>query len=236
MTTGCIYRIYNTVNGKSYIGQTIQNPIRRINAHFNKLDSPLLANAIRKHGQHAFQQEILEAHIPAHCLNQREIYWITSFNTVAPNGYNLTYGGGGAGSPSEETRRKLSEATKGANNPNYGKTPSREYRHKMSEAIKGKTHSLESRKKMSEARKGSKHSPETCRKISASKTGKPRSPETRLKIAKSKKGVAVSESTRRKISQANKGCNNGNYGKPRSAETRRKISESLKVRNKSNVS
>ena len=39
---------------------------------------------------------------------------------------------------SEETRKKLSEANKGKNNPNYGKKFSEEHRKKISEALKGK--------------------------------------------------------------------------------------------------
>ena len=54
---------------------------------------------------------------------------------------------------SEETKKKLSEANKGENNPNYGKHFSEETRKKMSEAQKGKHLSEETRKKISEAKK-----------------------------------------------------------------------------------
>jgi group I intron endonuclease len=67
--------------------------------------------------------------------------------------------------PSKETRKKLSEATRGKNNPNYGKYHSDETKRKMSEArigkYKGKDHpnygkkmSEDQKKKISEARKG----------------------------------------------------------------------------------
>ena len=59
--------------------------------------------------------------------------------------------------PSEETRRKLSEANKGENNPMYGKTQSEEHRRKLSEANKGKTPSEETKRKISEARKKTPH-------------------------------------------------------------------------------
>lgn len=42
--------------------------------------------------------------------------------------------------PSEESRKKMSEAQKGENNPLFGKHPSEETRKKMSEAQKGKNH------------------------------------------------------------------------------------------------
>ena len=56
--------------------------------------------------------------------------------------------------PSEETRRKKSEAQKGEKNHNYGKTASEESRKKMSEAHKNP--SEETRRKLSEASKGRK--------------------------------------------------------------------------------
>jgi hypothetical protein len=54
---------------------------------------------------------------------------------------------------SEETIKKLSEANKGINNPNYGRKHSEETIKKQSEANKGRKHSEESKKKMSENHK-----------------------------------------------------------------------------------
>ena len=72
---------------------------------------------------------------------------------------------------SEETRKKMSEANKGENNPRFGK-PS---------AFKGKHHSAETRKKMSESRKGKNHpffgkhhSEKTRRKLSKALIGNKR--------------------------------------------------------------
>ena len=78
---------------------------------------------------------------------------------------------------SEETRKKMSEATKGENNPMYGKTRSEETRRKMSESQKGRTFSEETRQKLSEAHKG-KTSP--------------------------RKGVTLSDETRKNMSDAAK--------------------------------
>ena len=70
---------------------------------------------------------------------------------------------------SEETRKKISEANKGENNPRFGK-PS---------TFKGKHHSAETRNKMSESRKGKNHpffgkhhSEKTRRKMSKTHIGK----------------------------------------------------------------
>lgn len=51
------------------------------------------------------------------------------------------------------TRRKISEANKGANNPHYGKHLSAEHRLKIGESLKGVHRSVETRRKLSEAGK-----------------------------------------------------------------------------------
>ena len=75
---------------------------------------------------------------------------------------------------SEETKRKLSEANKGENNPKYwkGKHLSEETKRKLSEANKGKIVSEETRKKLSEAGKGRTHTEESKDKIRESKKDK----------------------------------------------------------------
>ena len=72
---------------------------------------------------------------------------------------------------------KHSEAMKGENNPNYGKSLSEETKQKISNSAKGRRHSKETCNKMSESRKGKKHSEETKRKISQSHKGKKQSSE-----------------------------------------------------------
>jgi hypothetical protein len=58
---------------------------------------------------------------------------------------------------SKETKRKMSEARKGENNHNFGKTHSNETRRKIGEGNKGKTISNETKRKMSESHKGRKN-------------------------------------------------------------------------------
>lgn len=74
---------------------------------------------------------------------------------------------------SAETRKKISEAKNGENNPMFGKHLSEETRQMLSEArkgkpscMKGKHHSEESRKKIGAARKGKSISAETRKKMS----------------------------------------------------------------------
>ena len=242
---GYVYKITNTVNNKSYIGISIHEPEkRRIRDHLSGYGNRIIANAVKKYGKDAFTYEILEANVFPELLPDLEVAYIEKFNTVAPHGYNLNSGGDHK-IPSEETRRKLSDA-------NRGKTLSVEHRRKLSEAQKGKTHSEATLRKMSEAQKGKTHSAETRRKMSEARKGeknpnfgktlsvehrrklsevrkgkkrKPHSTETRRKISKANKGKPRSAETRRKISEANKGEKNPNFGKTPSTETRRKLSE-----------
>lgn len=82
--------------------------------------------------------------------------------------------------------------------------------------------SRETRHKMSVAQKGRKKSPEAIRKTALANTGKKRSKECRLNMSKSAKTrPPISEETRRKLSIANK-------GKTISHEQRRQASERLK--------
>jgi len=89
-----------------------------------------------------------------------------------------------------------------------GRTLSSSHRKKISEAKKGKKHSIETRKKISEALKGKpkssgrKHSIETRKKMSDSRRGKKHSIESRKKMSDSKKGKPQSSSHRKKVSQA----------------------------------
>lgn len=92
---GIIYKITNTVNNKSYIGQTQLSLEKRYNEHFrdsNRRDYKF-SRAIRKYGKEAFSVEILEE-VPAEKLNEREMFWIDTFDTYH-NGYNSTKGGEG---------------------------------------------------------------------------------------------------------------------------------------------
>jgi hypothetical protein len=111
---------------------------------------------------------------------------------------NRTDGGEGLSGVivSDETRKKLSDAKKGAKNPSHGKTPSEETRRKISDANKSRVFSEETRRKLSEANKG-----------------KVFSEETRRKLSDAHKGKTASEETRRKISEARKGVKHPNYGK-----------------------
>lgn len=217
MKTGCIYRIINTITGKSYVGQTTQKLQHRIRGHFTEVRCPRLSASIHKHGKDAFRVEILEDNIPVHYLSDREIYWIAHFDCVTPNGYNLTHGGEERKIISEETRRKLSEATK----RNGHKPPSRKGKIPWNKGKKGQQTAWN---------KGKKTPEETIRKLSEAHKGNIPSLETRRKMSQAHKGKPRSEETRLQISESLKGEKNPNYGKTFSPETRRRMSEAAKRR------
>ena len=93
METWKIYKHTNKINGKCYIGQSI-NPHHRFIAHCsrskNDTDNSPLHSAIRKYGKEKFQLDVLEW---TENYNQREKELIHEHNTLSPNGYNICHGG-----------------------------------------------------------------------------------------------------------------------------------------------
>ena len=93
---GFIYKITNKVNGKSYIGQTIQNVKERFYQHCATKCSQAILNmvihkAITKYGKSNFTIEVIEE-VESANLNDRERYWIKYYDSYN-NGYNSTEGG-----------------------------------------------------------------------------------------------------------------------------------------------
>lgn len=93
---GFIYKITNKINGKSYIGQTIQNVKDRFYQHCATKCSHAVLNmaihkAISKHGKSNFTIDVIEETKSIN-LNDREKYWIKYYNSYN-NGYNSTEGG-----------------------------------------------------------------------------------------------------------------------------------------------
>lgn len=99
-----IYKITNSFNGKSYIGQTIQSLTRRFSAHALGKSSAI-SLAIAKYGKEGFSVEEITVCSSLEELNSAEKHYIEIFNTLAPNGYNL-HSGGGSHKVSDETRQK----------------------------------------------------------------------------------------------------------------------------------
>ena len=129
-----VYLRTNTVNGMQYVGQTSNISAR--NRHFKSLKSryscEILDSDRRKYGVDNFELEILAEVETQEEAWELEQTFIKAYNTIYPNGYNVSSGGNGANgvSPwhkgkhlSEETRKKISEVRKAEGNGMYGKTP-----------------------------------------------------------------------------------------------------------------
>lgn len=90
---GCIYKITNMINQKSYIGQTMQTLETRINKHFSRSQTATtgIDYAIGKYGKENFSVEQL-CECDNSQMDELERYYIQLYDTYN-NGYNLTLGG-----------------------------------------------------------------------------------------------------------------------------------------------
>ena len=120
---GFIYLIRNTINGKCYIGQTndVNRRMREYQSLSQKGDGFIIHSAIRKYGWDAFDVVILHNNILPELLDIFEIEAIKKYDTLVPNGYNLTSGGGGAKDLPADVRDRMSKKSRGENNPMFGK-------------------------------------------------------------------------------------------------------------------
>lgn len=122
-----IYQIKNLVNGKVYIGQSL-NVKYRLNGHLsllkrNKHENYHLQNSFNFYGENQFSFKVIE-YCEMDKLDEREIFWINHFESmVDQNGYNFEGGGNENKIVSEETRQKKV----GKNNPMYGKPKTEEW-------------------------------------------------------------------------------------------------------------
>jgi group I intron endonuclease len=166
-----IYKILNNLNGKVYIGQTVSSLNRRFLQHCRK-DSAI-GSAIRKYGKENFSIEEIDGANSLSELNYLEKHYINTYNSLAPNGYNLSSGGNN-GLHSDETKQKMSKSGK-------SKVFTIQHRENIAEKSKGNTNN-----------KGKKFSAEWREKMrdSALKRG-PRSEETKRKISESLKKRSV---------------------------------------------
>jgi group I intron endonuclease len=167
-----IYVIENLESGKKYVGQTTRSVEQRFKEHCKSFSGCLmLKNAIQKYGHNCFSvKTIWEGECSQQELNKLEIHYIEQFNTVYPSGYNLTYGGEG-GKLSDETRKKISEASikKYQERPELRIVDKSKYtpevRKKMSEASIKKYQERPELRDIGKQNKSSKRTPEQVEKM-----------------------------------------------------------------------
>lgn len=153
-----IYAFENKTNGKMYVGQTQRTFGIRTKQHLNRSDT-YFDKALAKYGLNNFSYWILDRGSTLEELNEKERYWITEYDCLWPNGYNLTVGGDGVKGyrHTDEYKRKMSDAMKGKgtgkDNHFYGKRHTIKSIKKMSE-YQSNRWTVEARKELSESYKG----------------------------------------------------------------------------------
>lgn len=238
-----IYCIENTINGKKYIGQTIDLEKRKYK-HFwmlksNNHSSIHLQSAFNKYGKENFIFKILIYCEPSE-LTKYEQFFVDFHTPELLYNIHLECVNSCLGishKHTDETKKKISESNKGIqagkNNPWYGKHLSYEHRKKISESEKGKIVSEETRRKLiqnhadvsgeNHPQYGKKHSNETKKKMSeghADFSGKNHPMY----------GKKHSEKAKRRMSSAHKGKTPWNKGISATEEAKRNMSQSAKER------
>jgi hypothetical protein len=124
MSDGYIYLIKCKAEEKSYVGQTVDYPnstmndavkLRLLN-HFStsrhNRGCRLLSNSIKKHGEENFDISCI-ATVSIDELDDSESYFVKKYNTLSPNGYNLTTGGKKGTEYCQETKDLISKSQLG---------------------------------------------------------------------------------------------------------------------------
>jgi len=186
MINAHIYCVTNNLNFKEYVGQTTVNR--------NKVGhGKAITEAYFKYGKENFSYDKICSSINSrNLLNYLEKFWIKTFDSIAPNGYNIELGGTDKGEVSEQTKQKLRKA-------NLGKVVSDSTKQKISNSLKGdknpfygKTHTIDNIEKIKEANSHSKkpHTTKSKQKMSEKASGennpfygKKHSEEAKLKMS-----------------------------------------------------
>ena len=104
-----VYITTNLINGKQYVG-----------SHNGQKEGymgsgVLILKAIKKYGPKNFRREILEENLSIEESRLNEEKYIKKYNTLQPNGYNISPTGGLGiyGCHSENTKRKIGNSNRG---------------------------------------------------------------------------------------------------------------------------
>lgn len=129
---GYIYLMTDTTNGMRYTGKHhYDKPELDPNYH----GSGTIISKIYKKRPETIKEEYIKTCYSDEEMNSNEKHYIKVFDTLYPNGYNLTEGGDGVVA-CEETRKKISEANKKRIGEKHKKF-SDEVKKKLSEIHKG---------------------------------------------------------------------------------------------------
>ncbi len=198
-----VYKITNLINSKIYIGQDKNN-----NPYYFG-SGKLIKKSIKKYGKENFKKEILEECLTIEDMNNKEIYWISEFDSTNRKiGYNISSGGAEGDRESGHSIFAREGGVYGYWVDKYGKEEADNRLEKKKEKLReinrikkeeGWCHTEESIKKISESSYNRFFSEETRKKMSDSRIGIKYSEETRKKMSDSKKGIGF-----KKINQLTK--------------------------------
>lgn len=212
---GSIYLATNNANGKQYAGQTIRTVKERWYDHcycalHGITNNSAIDRAIAKYGADSFTVETIAEGVPVEELCALETEKIIEYGTLSPNGYNLVASQEREYVVSEETRAKLSAASKRG--------------HAMSSPDRYAKIGMKSRGKHSMPMR-----PNTRAALLATHIGKKRPDDVRRKISASAKRRASNRTPEEKaaISAA---ISEGNHKRFQREEERRLASERLIAR------
>lgn len=194
-----IYVITNGVNGKRYVGQSV-NIHRRWNGHRSALErgnhsNIKLQRAWARYGSEAFAFSVQEIVSDTAALDEREQRWM---DTLRPE-YNLAPNAGsnrGLRASPETIARRIASLTGQKRTPEQCTRISEAKKARIAErramgivqpsSFKGRTHTEEAKRKNSESRRGKGCVPcsrEKAEKIGAAQRGRPVSAEKRAQIS-----------------------------------------------------
>lgn len=153
-----IYKFTNKVNGKIYIGKSVnlKERLTRYRNYFKKDCPGVFYKSVKKHGWENFTLEVIElfpsrTHFISEYLLEREAFWISFYDSTDKEiGYNIiSHGGNVFGF------KHLKKSTKP--NPFFGKKHSVETRERMSLARKGVARTEEEKQKLRDWYKNNDH-------------------------------------------------------------------------------
>jgi len=194
----------NLINGKQYVGDHSTN---KISDGYLGSGRPYFQNALNEYGKENFKREELEFfNTKKEAFDAQEKY-IIKYNTLMPNGYNLSPTGGirCIGCFSEETTNHFSEIVKGEKNPMFGKSVYSVWLKNFGKEEADKRYKIW-KEKISKNTSGENNP----------FFGKHHTNETKENIRKSKTGKSLSEEHKNNIKNTHldyKGKNHPNFGK-----------------------
>lgn len=201
-TPVAIYKIVNALNGRMYIGQSV-NPVYRAKRHFWKNSGCVkLRHAIEKYGRDSFNFSVL-----CWCADKAEANEVEelliALGDTRVSGYNITPGGFGTGA--------------GKDNPFFGRVHTDTLKAKLSENKLGKPMAAATREKIANANRNRTMSEATKEKLrareksalcsertAAANKARVWSEESKAKLVAYNTGRKMSDETKAKIAAANR--------------------------------